>query len=100
MATICILGAMSPGPSLAVVVRNTVTDGRSCGVITALAHGAGIAIWALLTAIGIGLLISRNPALFETIRWIGAMVLVYLGHAPLETFSALYEGRDSPWGSG
>ena len=79
MATICILGAMSPGLSLAVVIRNTVTGGRSRGVITALAHGSGIAIWALLTAIGIGLLISRNPALFETIRCIGAMVLVYLG---------------------
>ena len=87
MSAICILGAISPGPSLAVVIRNTVTGGRSHGIITALAHGTGIAIWALLTATGIGLLISRNPALFEVIRWTGAVALVYLAIRYLRTRS-------------
>ncbi|MCS5545564.1 MAG: LysE family translocator, partial [SAR324 cluster bacterium] len=29
LALICIMGAMSPGPSLAVVLRNTVSGGRT-----------------------------------------------------------------------
>ena len=34
LATVFALGAVSPGPSLAVVIRNTVTGGRSQGIAT------------------------------------------------------------------
>ena len=79
MSAICILGAMSPGPSLAVVVQNTLAGGRTQGVVTAVSHGVGIVIWALLTAGGIGLLITQQPALFDGMRYGGAILLVYLG---------------------
>ena len=79
MSAICILGAMSPGPSLAVVVQNTLAGGRTQGVVTAISHGVGIIIWALLTAGGIGLLITQQPALFDGMRYSGAILLVYLG---------------------
>ena len=76
MSAICILGAMSPGPSLAVVVQNTLAGGRAQGVVAALSHGVGIIIWALLTAGGIGLLIAQQPALFDGMRYGGAILLV------------------------
>ena len=34
MSIVCALGAMSPGPSLAVVLRNTISGGRTQGVLT------------------------------------------------------------------
>ena len=49
------------------------------GFVTAISHGLGIILWALLTATGIGLLIVSNPGLFDGIRWTGAIFLFFLG---------------------
>ena len=38
MSIVCALGAMSPGPSLAVVLRNTISGGRTQGVLTGIGH--------------------------------------------------------------
>lgn len=91
MSAICILGAMSPGPSLAVVVQNTLAGGRAQGVVTGLSHGVGIIIWALLTAGGIGLLITQQPALFDGMRYGGAILLVYLGIRSLRSTASATE---------
>ena len=53
LLAICCLGAMSPGPSLAVVLRHTISNGRAHGMVTAISHAAGVAIWALLTVWGL-----------------------------------------------
>ncbi|AEY00001.1 amino acid transporter LysE [Oceanimonas sp. GK1] len=79
LAAICIMGAVSPGPSLAVVIRNTVRGGQGHGVLTALGHGLGVGLYALITALGLALLITRNPLLFDIIRYGGAAFLAWLG---------------------
>ncbi|WP_418139514.1 LysE family translocator [Oceanimonas smirnovii] len=79
LAAICIMGAISPGPSLAVVIRNTVRGGQGHGVLTALGHGLGVGLYALITALGLALLITRNPLLFDVIRYGGAAFLAWLG---------------------
>lgn len=79
LATICTLGAMSPGPSLAVVLKNTLAGGRSEGVKTALAHGFGVGLYAFSTAAGLAVLITGRPDLFRIIQWLGALFLAYLG---------------------
>ena len=91
MSLICIFGAMSPGPSLAVVVQNTLSGGRLQGVITGISHGFGIVIWAGLTAGGIGLLITQQPALFNGMRYAGAALLVYLGVRSLRSTAGAAE---------
>lgn len=88
MSLVCIFGAMSPGPSLAVVVQNTLSGGRLQGVITGVSHGIGIVIWAGLTAGGIGIVVTQHPALFETMRYSGAALLVYLGVRSLRSQSS------------
>jgi threonine/homoserine/homoserine lactone efflux protein len=79
LAGICLLGAMSPGPSLAVVVRNTLADGLGAGLWTAWSHALGVGLYALGTAGGLGLVIVGSPALFDAIRLAGGGFLVYLG---------------------
>ena len=79
LALICLLGAMSPGPSLALILRNTLQGGRRQGMATALGHGAGVGLYALLTAMGLSLLLTRTPWLFELIRYAGALFLALLG---------------------
>ncbi|GLX79105.1 amino acid transporter LysE [Thalassotalea insulae] len=79
LAFICVMGALSPGPSLAVVVKNTLFGGAHQGYATAISHGAGVALYATLTALGIGVIIVQSPLLFSVIKYAGAAFLLYLG---------------------
>ncbi|UUO24112.1 LysE family translocator [Colwellia sp. M166] len=79
LVVICILGALSPGPSLALVIKNTLNGGVQQGYATAISHGLGVALYAAITATGIGLLIVQSPLLFTAIKYAGAAFLLYLG---------------------
>jgi threonine/homoserine/homoserine lactone efflux protein len=79
LVVICILGALSPGPSLALVIKNTVSGGQKQGYATAISHGLGVALYAAITATGIGVIIVQSPILYAIIQYAGAAFLVYLG---------------------
>jgi len=76
---ICILGAMSPGPSLAVVLRQTVSNGRGHGIAAGCAHALGVGLWAAMTVWGLALLVSEYALVYQLITWAGAAYLVWLG---------------------
>ena len=79
IAITCLLGAMSPGPSLAIVVNHSRLGGRIVGGCVALSHGLGIGIYALVTAFGLSEIIQRNLQLFYLIQLAGCLFLGYLG---------------------
>ncbi len=76
---ICALGAMSPGPSLAIVLKHTLNGGRSKGFIAATAHGLGVGLYAFICISGLALAIVASPALFQALTWLGAAYLFWLG---------------------
>jgi len=80
---VCLLGAMSPGPSLAVVLRSTLSGGRVAGLAAGLAHGLAVACYALFTVTGLSLMIARSPQLFVVLQFVGAGWLIYLGTTAL-----------------
>ncbi len=77
--TVCLLGAVSPGPSLAVVMRATIGGGQPAGLRAAIAHGAGVGLYGLLTVTGLAVLLTRSPALFLALQVSGALYLLWLG---------------------
>jgi threonine/homoserine/homoserine lactone efflux protein len=79
LAGVCLLGAMSPGPSLALVVSQTLRGGRSQGVASSLGHGLGMALYAVAVVSGLGVLITTSPLVFNALQWAGAGFLLYLG---------------------
>ena len=79
LVAICLLGAMSPGPSLALIVTNTFAGGRTYGIITSLAHGVGIGIWAFFTAIGIAGLLVNESGIMLSMQFVGACLIAYIG---------------------
>lgn len=79
LVTICVLGAISPGPSLALVIKNTLHGGHGQGYATAISHGLGVAVYAAITATGIGIIIVNSPTVFAIIQYAGAAFLLYLG---------------------
>ena len=81
--TICLIGAVSPGPSLAMVVKNTLNEGKKQGSLTALGHGLGIFFYAALVVSGLGIALSTFPELEIFISFAGIVLLFFLGFSTL-----------------
>jgi len=77
--TITLLAVISPGPDFAMVTRNSLMLSRRAGVLTALGIGLGVLVHVTYTLVGVGLLIQQSLWLFNAIKLIGAIYLIYLG---------------------
>ena len=80
LSFVCAMGAMSPGPSLAVVLRNTISGGRLQGVMTGVGHGLGFGMYALLAVTGLSALLIAYESFFLFLQWSGALVLLWLSY--------------------
>ena len=77
---ICFLGAITPGPSLAVVVTNTMNRGKMSGSVTGISHAFGIVIWAMLTVVGLSTIILNYETVLNIFQIIGACLILYIGY--------------------
>jgi len=77
--TVCLLGAMSPGPSMAVVINNAILKGRYNGILTSIGHGMGIAVYATIAVLGLGLLIKTNIFIFNGLKILSIIFLIFIG---------------------
>jgi len=76
---VCLLGAISPGPSMVVVINNAIFKNRYHGILTSLGHGIGIGLYALFAVLGIALIIKTNVTLFNGMKFMSIVFLIYLG---------------------
>ena len=87
--TVCLLGAMSPGPSMVVVINNAITKSRVNGIIAAIAHGIGITLYALFAVLGIGLIIQTSNYIFNGLQILSIVFLFYLGVQSLRNINEI-----------
>ena len=80
-----VLGAMSPGPSLALVIRNTISGSRTNGVFTGLGHGLGFGIYAFMTSISLSILIRFQNSIEIFLRFAGTILLLWISYTFLTT---------------
>ena len=78
-STVFFLGAISPGPSLLMVIRNTIVGGRRRGVMCAVGHGIGFGLYAGVAIFGLIVLLEEAPQVFVGLQWIGIVLLIYYG---------------------
>ena len=90
VVVVLVLGAISPGPSLAVLLRNTIEGGKSRGVACGLGHGIGFGIYAFVAIAGIAQLKSRASGAAHLLEIAGAIFLLILAALMLRG-----EGEDS-----
>ena len=95
VAGLCASGAMSPGPSLAVVVKNTVDGGRSQGVATGVGHGLGVGLYAFGAVAGVSALLRAWPAVELSLSVVGGLYLGCLGVGALRGGGAGHPGAAS-----
>lgn len=79
LALIHFLAVILPGPDFIVTVQQSVRLGRSSGIYTALGIGVGISVHVIYTLVGIGAIMHTTPWLFNIIKIIGALYILYLG---------------------
>lgn len=105
VALVHLLAVASPGPDFAVVVRESVTQGRRVGSWTALGVGCGIFVHVAYSLLGIGLIVSQSIVLFNLFKWLAAGYLLYLGWRALRARPVSLDTADevdttsdrSPW---
>ncbi|MBD2088724.1 LysE family transporter [Microcoleus sp. FACHB-1515] len=77
--TVSFLVISGPGPNFVMTVRNSLGHSRRAGVLTALGLAIGDLLHVAFWLIGLGVLISRSILLFNTLKWLGAAYLIYIG---------------------
>lgn len=79
VAFIHFLAVVSPGPDFAIITRNSLIYSRKTAMWTAIGLGCGMLLHTTYSLLGIGLVISKSILLFNVIKWIGALYLIYIG---------------------
>ena len=74
-----LVGAISPGPDFAMVLRQSISHGRGAAIVTSAGIGAAILVHGTYTILGLGLVISRSIFLFSLLKYVGAAYLIWLG---------------------
>ena len=80
------MGAMSPGPSLAVILRNTLSGGRIQGVMSGIGHGLGITFYAVVAVAGLVAIINTIPNFYSMAQLAGSFFLIWIGGKMIISF--------------
>ncbi|MCK2219345.1 LysE family translocator [Actinomadura sp. ATCC 31491] len=75
----CVLIAMVPGVSTAIILRQTLRSGRRGGLAATLGNETGILLWGLAAAFGLSALLVASQLAYDVMRVVGAVVLVVMG---------------------
>lgn len=74
-----LLAVASPGPDFAIVTRQCVLSGTRAGVWTSVGVGSAILLHVSYCLLGVALLLSSSPQLFDVMKLLAAAYLTYIG---------------------
>jgi threonine/homoserine/homoserine lactone efflux protein len=76
---------LTPGNDMMFVLGQGIKGGAKNGIAASLGIATGSLVHLILVALGVAVILSQTPALFEAIRWAGAAYLVWLAVKTLTT---------------
>lgn len=79
VAGLHLMAVMSPGPDFLMITKMSMAYSRKIGIYGAIGVGAGILVHVTYSLLGIALIISKSIVLFNTIKILGALYLIYIG---------------------
>ena len=74
-----LLLSLTPGPAVLLVISQGIRRGLSSSIMSALGILTGNAIYFVLSAVGLGVLLKASAPLFAVIRWAGVAYLIFSG---------------------
>jgi threonine/homoserine/homoserine lactone efflux protein len=75
----CIVFTLVPGPTVTLIVANSLTHGTRAGLANVAGTQAGLAVFVGVLAIGLASVIETMGHWFDWIRFLGAAYLIYIG---------------------
>lgn len=101
VASAHLLAVASPGPDFALVLRQSIRHGRVTAIRTSLGIGSGILFHVTYSVLGLALLIRSSETIFTTVKYAGAVYLIWIGlrallSRPLSESSTAGEGSNLP----
>lgn len=78
-ALVAALLTITPGVDTALVIRNTLSGGRGCGLRTSVGVCCGVVAWGVLSAAGVSAVLTASRAAYDVLRVAGAAYLLLLG---------------------
>jgi threonine/homoserine/homoserine lactone efflux protein len=87
-----------PGPAVLYIVTRSVDQGRAAGLASVAGIHVGTLLHVAAAALGLSALLVSSATAYNTVRWVGAAYLVYLGLQRLLAHDedARPEGADRP----
>lgn len=76
---ISLLLAVTPGPDMALVTKNALTDGPRGVLFTTSGIALALVMWITATAVGLAALLAASTTLFYVLKLVGGGYLAYLG---------------------
>lgn len=70
---------VTPGPAVIYIIARSVDQGRLAGLVSVFGIGLGTLIHVAAAALGLSALLVSSAAAFNTVKFLGAAYLVYLG---------------------
>ena len=71
--------AIVPGPTVTVIIANSLKHGSRAGLLNVLGTQIGVIIWLGIAALGLGAAIQVMGVWIDLLRYIGAAYLIWLG---------------------
>jgi threonine/homoserine/homoserine lactone efflux protein len=75
----CVVLVVVPGPTVTVIVANSLRHGPRAGLLNVAGTQAGLAVMLAVLALGLDTIVASMAALFDVLRIAGALYLVWLG---------------------
>lgn len=85
IAVIHFFAVASPGPDFAVVLKQSMQQGRAAAISTSIGIGTGILLHVTYSLIGIGLIIKTTPWLLNILLYLAAAYLAWIGISALKS---------------
>jgi homoserine/homoserine lactone efflux protein len=76
----CVAVVIVPGPTVTVIIANSLRHGARAGLANVAGTQLGLAVMLVVLAAGLHLVIEAMGALFVYVKLIGAAYLIYLGY--------------------
>jgi len=74
-----ILLNITPGADTIYIVTRSISQGKKAGVYSVLGIITGALIHTILSALGLSAILARSAVAFQTVQYLGAAYLIYLG---------------------